>query len=93
MYHEFFEKLKEECKIRSCSSNTARTCTDNIKRFLLDVDKHPDQPQLDDARQYILIKRREGLSKYTVTTSIQPLLSFINMSCISYGIKKLFPEC
>lgn len=62
MYEKYFEKLTEECEIRNRSANTARTYSDNIKRFLIDVGKHPDQLLLDDARQYILKKRREGIS-------------------------------
>lgn len=62
MYEKYFEKLTEECEIRNRSANTARTYSDNIKRFPIDVGKHPDQLLLDDARQYILKKRREGIS-------------------------------
>lgn len=62
MYEDFFVKLAEECEIRNRSANTARTYTDNVKRFLIEVGKHPDQLQLNDARLYILKKRREGIS-------------------------------
>ncbi|NCB91543.1 MAG: integrase [Clostridia bacterium] len=62
MYEKYFKKLTEECEIRNRSANTARTYSDNIKRFLIDVGKHPDQLLLDDARQYILKKRRQGIS-------------------------------
>lgn len=62
MYEDFFVKLAEECELRNRSANTARTYTDNVKRFLIEVGKHPDQLQLNDARLYILKKRREGIS-------------------------------
>lgn len=92
MYEIFFEKLMEECEIRNRSANTARTYTDNIKRFLLDAGKHPDQLLLEDARMYILKNAGKVYLLNTVTTSIHPLLSFTNMSCISSGIRKSFPE-
>lgn len=72
MYDECFKKLRKECEIRTPSSNTARTYTDNIKRFLLDVDRHPDQLQIDDARQCILKKRLNSGSAQKSCSQYRP---------------------
>lgn len=92
IYEEFFEKLMEECEIRNLSANTARTYTDNIKPFLLDVVKHSDHLELNDTRLYILKRSRECISsEYCNNINISSVIGITEESAlpmVDYQTKK-----
>ena len=66
MYEEYFEQLKEECLIRNRSPRTAETYISNIKSFMRWTGNKPMQElSLQDARDFILFKRKSGVSAST----------------------------
>jgi site-specific recombinase XerD len=66
MYEEHFKKLREECLIRNRSSRTAETYISNIKVFMKWTgNKTMDELTLQDAREFILYKRKSGVKAST----------------------------
>lgn len=65
MYESYFDKLREECEIRNRSPRTAETYINNIKIFMRETGKSPEDLTLDDARNFILEKRRSGVAATT----------------------------
>ena len=87
MYKKYFNQLKEECLIRNRSSQTAETYIANIKVFMNWTGNKPiEELSLQDARDFILFKRKSGVSASTCiveytdhsTGIIQTFFSFIN---------------
>lgn len=66
MYEKYFNQLKEECLIRNRSSQTAETYIANIKVFMNWTGNKPiEELSLQDARDFILFKRKSGVSAST----------------------------
>ena len=66
MYEKYFEQLKEECLIRNRSSRTAETYISNITSFMKWTGNKPmEELCLQDAREFILFKRKSGVSATT----------------------------
>ena len=66
MYEKYFEQLKEECLIRNRSSRTAETYISNITSFMKWTGNKPmEELCLQDAREFILFKRKSGVSAST----------------------------
>jgi len=66
MYEEYYEKVREECLIRNRSSRTADTYVHNIRHFMEWTDNKPmEELTLQDARNFILDKRRSGAKATT----------------------------
>ena len=66
MYEKYFEQLKEECLIRNRSSKTAETYIANISSFMKWTGNKPmEELSLQDAREFILFKRKCGVSAAT----------------------------
>ena len=66
MYEKYFEQLKEECLIRNRSSMTAQAYISNIKSFMKWTENKPMEAlSLQDARDFILFKRKSGVSAST----------------------------
>ena len=66
MYEKYFNQLKEECLIRNRSSQTAETYIANIKVFMNWTGNKPiEKLSLQDARDFILFKRKSGVSAST----------------------------
>ena len=66
MYEKYFEQLKEECLIRNRSSKTAETYIANISSFMKWTGNKPmEELSLQDAREFILFKRKCGVSAST----------------------------
>jgi len=66
MYEEYLEKVREECLIRNRSSQTADTYVRNIVHFMKWTgDKPMEDLALQDARNFILEKRRSGAKATT----------------------------
>ena len=66
MYEKYFEQLKEECLIRNRSSRTAETYISNITSFMKWTGNKPmEELSLQDAREFILSKRKCGVSAVT----------------------------
>ena len=66
MYEKYFEQLKEECLIRNRSSRTAETYISNITSFMKWTGNKPmEELCLKDAREFILFKRKSGVSAST----------------------------
>ena len=66
MYEEYLEKVREECLIRNRSSRTADTYVHNICYFMKWTGNKPmEQLTLQDARNFILEKRRSRIKAST----------------------------
>ena len=66
MYEEYYEKVREECLIRNRSSRTADTYVHNISHFMEWTENKPMEGlTLQDARNFILHKRRSGIKAST----------------------------
>ena len=66
MYEKYFERLKEECLIRNRSSRTAEAYISNIISFMKWTGNKPmEELCLQDAREFILFKRKSGVSAAT----------------------------
>lgn len=66
MYEEYYEKVREECLIRNRSAHTAETYIKNIERFMKRTGNKPmEELTLQDARNFILEKRRSGIKPST----------------------------
>lgn len=66
MYEKYFEQLKEECFIRNRSASTAEAYISNIKSFMKWAGNKPmEELSLQDAREFILFKRKSGTSAST----------------------------
>lgn len=94
MYEKYFERLKEECLIRNRTSRTAEAYISNIISFMKWTGNKPmEELCLQDAREFILFKRKSGVSAATCNFTILPLHFYLNMCFIYLGIRMLFPEC
>ena len=88
MYEEYYEKVREECLIRNRSSQTADAYVHNIRHFMKWTGNKPmEELTLQDARSFILEKRRSGAK---ATFTIHPSAFYINTFYISRGIRTLF---
>ena len=66
MYEEYLERVREECLIRNRSSRTADTYVRNISHFMKWTGNKPmEELTLQDARCFILEKRRSGAKAST----------------------------
>ena len=66
MYEKYFEQLSEECLIRNRSSRTAEAYISNIASFMKWTGNKPmEELCLQDAREFILFKRKSGVSAST----------------------------
>lgn len=66
MYEKYFDQLREECLIRNRSSRTAETYISNVKSFMRWTGNKPMRElSLQDARNFILFKRKSGVSAST----------------------------
>ena len=66
MYEEYYEKVREECLIRNRSSRTADAYVHNISHFMKWTGNKPmEKLTLQDARSFILEKRRSGAKATT----------------------------
>lgn len=65
MYDPYFRKIHEECELRNRSTGTAQAYEANIRLFLKETGKSPEELTLEDTRQFILAKRRSGISAST----------------------------
>lgn len=65
MYESYFDKLRDECYLRNRTNNTANAYIHNIESFLKYTDKHPEDLTLDDARNYLLNKKKANVSANT----------------------------
>lgn len=66
MYEKYYNQLKEECLIRNRSLRTAETYIANIELFMKWTGYKPmEELCLQDARDYILYKRKSGISAST----------------------------
>lgn len=66
MYEKYFKQLKEECLIRNRSSRTAEAYISNIASFMKWTGNKPmEELCLQDAREFILFKRKSGVSATT----------------------------
>ena len=66
MYEEYYEKVREECLIRNRSSRTADAYVHNISHFMKWTGNKPmEELTLQDARSFILEKRRSGAKATT----------------------------
>lgn len=66
MYEEYYEKVREECLIRNRSSRTADAYIQNIEHFMKWTGfKEMKSLTLQDARSFILEKRRSGTKTST----------------------------
>lgn len=66
MYEEYYDKIREECLIRNRSSRTADTYIHNITHFMKWTGNKPmEELTLQDARNFILEKRRSGAKAAT----------------------------
>lgn len=66
MYEKYFEKLKEECFIRNRSSYTTEAYISNIRHFMDWTGNKPmEELSLQDARDFILFKRSNGVTPST----------------------------
>ena len=84
MYEKYFEQLKEECLIRNRSSKTAETYIANISFFMKWTGNKPmEELSLQDAREFILFKRKCGVFAAICNFIIHPLLFCISM-CFIY---------
>lgn len=63
MYEKYLGQLKEECLIRNRSSRTAEAYIANIASFIKWTGNKPmEELCLQDAREFILFKRKSGVS-------------------------------
>ena len=77
MYEDIYEKIKEECFIRNRSAGTAKQYVYHTSCFLKWIgDKPLEKLTLYDARDYILHRRRNGLTTGTCN-GINSALSFL----------------
>lgn len=86
MYEKYFDKLKEECLIRNRSSRTAESYIANIKHFMKWTGNKPmEELTLQDAREFILFKRSNGIAAATCNlynSSIRFLYRYVlHISC------------
>ena len=65
MYENYFEKLHDECYLRNRTQNTADAYIRNIESFLMYTGKHPEELTLDDARNYLIDKKKANVSAAT----------------------------
>ncbi len=65
MYESYFEKLHDECILRNRSEGTARTYANGINHFLQITGKHPGDLILDDARNFLIDKKKKGIAAAT----------------------------
>ena len=66
MYEEYFEKIREECLIRNRSYRTADAYVHHISHFMKWIENKPmEDLTLQDARSFILDKRRSGAKAST----------------------------
>lgn len=66
MYEEYYERVREECLIRNRSSRTADVYVHNISHFMTWTgNKQMKDLTLQDARNFILDKRRSGAKAST----------------------------
>ena len=94
MYEKYFEQLKEECLIRNRSSRTAETYIKNVISFLKWTgNKSMEELSLQDAREFILFKRKCGVSASTCNFYNSSIAFYISMCFIYPGIRIWFREC
>ena len=66
MYEKYYERLREECLIRNRSSQTAQAYIANISAFMNWTGGKPmEELCLQDARDFILYKRKNGITAST----------------------------
>lgn len=65
MYESYFDKLKDECLLRNRTPRTAEAYIASVSHFLKFTGKHPDDLTLDDARDYLISKKKDGVSAAT----------------------------
>lgn len=66
MYEKYYERLREECLIRNRSSQTAQAYIANIRAFMKWTGCKPmEELCLQDARDFILYKRKSGITAST----------------------------
>lgn len=73
MYESYFDKLRDECYLRNRTARTADAYISNITYFLKDSGKHPDELTLEDARNYLIAKKKDNVSAATCHLSIAPI--------------------
>ena len=66
MYEKYYERLREECLIRNRSSQTAQAYIAHISAFMNWTGCKPmEELCLQDARDFILYKRKSGITAST----------------------------
>lgn len=65
MYESYFDKLRNECYLRNRTTRTANAYISNITYFLKYTGKHPGELALEDARNYLISKKKENVSAAT----------------------------
>ena len=66
MYEKYYDRLREECLIRNRSSQTAKAYIANINAFMNWTGCKPmEELCLQDARDFILYKRKSGITAST----------------------------
>ncbi len=65
MYQSYFDKLRDECLLRNRSQGTANTYVNSIDHFLKTTGKHPDELTLDDARNFLIDKKKAHIAAST----------------------------
>lgn len=94
MYEKYFERLKEECLIRNRSSRTAEAYISNIISFMKWTGNKPmEELCLQDAREFILFKRKSGVSAATCNFYNSSIAFLFKHVLHIPWIRMLFPEC
>ena len=76
MYEEIYEKIREECLIRNRSALTCKLYIYHVSKFISWLEKPLEEATLEDARKYILTRRKDGLKPDTCN-GINSALSFL----------------
>ena len=76
MYEEIYKKIEEECLFRNRSPITCKLYIYYVSKFIEWLDKPLEEATLLDAREYILMRRKNGLKPDTCN-GINSSLSFL----------------
>ena len=65
MYESYFDKLRDECYLRNRTERTTEAYISSVTHFLKFTGKDPDELTLDDARNYLIAKKKDNVSAAT----------------------------